>query len=259
MHEVTVATFNVHAGIDGFGRPYDLVEACRSIDADVLLLQEAFAPLTGQSQANEIAIELGYDSAELALSRAWRVRDPLPLASGWQPRKPLPKAGRALRVGARLSQSGRPVEDYAEGTWGLAILSRTGLSSRRTIELGKLPRDPTARKVLSVTLDDGLQVFCTHAAHFTHGSAFQLRKLHAVLPGASVPALLGGDMNFWGPPLQTLLPGWRRAARGRSWPAWRPLHQLDHLFVTPCVKATAGGSLRLGNSDHLPIWARLTY
>jgi hypothetical protein len=39
---LTVANFNIHAGIDGWGRPYDFVSACRQIDADVLVLEETW-------------------------------------------------------------------------------------------------------------------------------------------------------------------------------------------------------------------------
>jgi endonuclease/exonuclease/phosphatase family metal-dependent hydrolase len=36
----SIATFNMHAGVDGWGRPYDVVAACRLIDADVVVLEE---------------------------------------------------------------------------------------------------------------------------------------------------------------------------------------------------------------------------
>ncbi len=41
---LTVASFNLHAGIDGWGRPFDVVAACRDLDADVLVLQETWTP-----------------------------------------------------------------------------------------------------------------------------------------------------------------------------------------------------------------------
>ncbi len=64
---VIVATFNAHAGMDGYGRRYDLIEACRLIGADVLILQEVFAPLNAASQAREIADALSLGLVVLPL------------------------------------------------------------------------------------------------------------------------------------------------------------------------------------------------
>ena len=258
-----VATFNVHAGMDGFGRRYDLIEACRSLGADVLILQEVFAPVGATSQAAEIASALGYEALELPLSRSWRTRDELPAGVGdtdlWEPHKPYPRAGRALRVGRYIRAGDSENAGYEEGTWGLAVLTRGSPVSSRTIELGHLRRDFTARAALSVTLASGLQVVGTHMAHSTHGSPLHLRRLYAALPPRDMPAVLGGDMNFWGPPISLALPGWHRAALGKTWPAQRPRHQLDHLFVTPPVKVLSGSVARLGNSDHLPLRAEISY
>jgi endonuclease/exonuclease/phosphatase family metal-dependent hydrolase len=77
------------------------------------------------------------------------------------------------------------------------------------------------------------------------------------LPNTDVPAVLVGDMNMWGPPLVMLLPGWSRAVRGRSWPAWRPLFQIDHVLVTAPVRVLEGSVVRIEGSDHLPVRARL--
>ena len=45
------------------------------------------------------------------------------------------------------------------------------------------------------------------------------------------PSVVAGDCNFWGPGVEALLPGWRRAVRGRTWPA-RALHsQIDHVLT----------------------------
>ena len=108
-----------------------------------------------------------------------------------------------------------------------------------------------------MTLGSGLRVVGTHLAHSTHGSPLHLRRLYSMLPSPGVPAVLGGDMNFWGPPLEAVLRGWRRSARGKTWPARRPRHQLDHLFVTRPVKVLGGGVVRAGDSDHLPLRAKL--
>lgn len=258
--ELVVATFNVHAGIDGYGRRYDLVGACKEIGADVLVLQEVFSPGEAESQAGQIARALGLHCCELPLTRAYKARKPVPGAppDEWEPRRPYPRAARTLRVGGRPRRP-RPRGEYEEGSWGLAVLTREEPVRFEALELGRLRRDFTRRAALLVELPSGLSVVGTHMAHFSHGSPLIFARLRAGLPPKDRPAVLAGDMNFWGPPVQAALPGWRRAAKGKTWPARRPRHQLDHLLVTPSVEASEGGVLRLGNSDHLPLRARLSF
>jgi hypothetical protein len=57
---LSVATFNVHAGVDGWGRRFDVVGACRAIDADVLVLQETWTPESGTGIAATVGGALGY-------------------------------------------------------------------------------------------------------------------------------------------------------------------------------------------------------
>lgn len=254
---VTVAAFNLHAGIDGYGRRFDVVAACAELAADVLILEEVFSPLTGASQAQEIADGLGLHCLELPLSSAWRIRQEIASAppGEWEPRRPYPRTARALRVSRSAPRSDR----YEEGSWGLAVLTREIPTSSEVIELGRLKRDFTARRALSLTLPSGIVVIGTHMAHFTHGSPVLLRRLASRLPDRKTPAVLGGDFNFWGPPIELLLPGWRRAVKAKTWPAGRPHHQLDHLFVTEAVRLLSGEAVRAGNSDHLPIRTELTF
>ena len=47
-------------------------------------------------------------------------------------------------------------------------------------------------------------------------------------------------MNLWGPPLSLLFPGWKRAVKGATWPAWRPHSQTDHVLVNEHVDIIAG-------------------
>lgn len=290
MPELSVASFNVHAGMDGWGRPYDLVDTCRQLDTDVIVLQETFAPLDKASQADELAAQLDYRSVELPLARAWRRAEGLWHGQGWEPRKIMPTTLKALRVGGRVDLSRRDLAGYEEGTWGLAVLCRPRIVTSEALQLGRLHRDFTQRGALVVELDvrapadpretdgpaasghpgasqdessakqDGrFTVVGTHAAHFTAGSPFQLRKLHRQLPKDGSPAALAGDMNLWGPPVSLMLPGWRRAVRGRTWPAWRPHSQLDHILVNRYVTIVGGEVVHAGNSDHLAVRARLRW
>src|SRR4051812_956884 len=71
MRDCTVATFNLHWGRRARTfRPYDVVEACREIDADVLALQEVWRPDGGPSIAEEVAVALGYELHETWTARA---------------------------------------------------------------------------------------------------------------------------------------------------------------------------------------------
>jgi endonuclease/exonuclease/phosphatase family metal-dependent hydrolase len=258
--DLVVATFNVHAGMDGYGRRYDLVAACKEIGADVLVLQEVFAPGEGVSQAQEIARDLGYHRFELPLSHSFRTRRAVPGAPAdeWEPRRPYPRVARALRVG-RSRRRTRPKEGYEEGSWGIAVLTRQEAARFDSIELGRLRRDFTRRAALVVELACGLTVVGTHMAHFSHGSPLLYARLRKALPDPEQPALLAGDMNFWGPPVELALPGWRRAVKAKTWPARRPRHQLDHLLVTRPVEVLDGSALGAGNSDHLPLRARISF
>jgi endonuclease/exonuclease/phosphatase family metal-dependent hydrolase len=259
--EVVAATFNIHAGIDGYGRPFDVVGACGELGADIIFLEEVFHPGKGPSQAALVADELGFHCSEVPLTRALRLRHPLTGApvGEWEPRRPYSRGARSLLVGGSLRRKGRRASQYEEGAWGIAVLTREAPVGFSVIELGRLRRDVTRRAALVVELPSGLKAIGTHMSHFTHGSPLHVLRLRAGLPGADRPAILGGDMNFWGPPVELCLPGWRRAAKAKTWPARRPLHQLDHLLVTRPVERLGGEAVRLGNSDHLPLRARIAF
>lgn len=268
-----MASFNIHAGMDGWGRRFDLVEACRRLRADVIALQEAFSPRDAPSQADVVGQRLGYEVAELPLARGWRRRDPIWAGRGWQPSKHLPAYQRALYVGAKATALQRRLRaTHEEGTWGLAVLSRRPLLHHEDIELGKLRRDYTRRGALLVEvagrsapgdadLAPGrrLSFIVTHAAHLTAGSPRFFRALREELPAADAPAVLAGDMNLWGPPVSLLLPGWRRAVKGRTFPAYRPHSQVDHILVSPSVRVLEAEVVRTGNSDHRAVRARLRW
>jgi endonuclease/exonuclease/phosphatase family metal-dependent hydrolase len=274
---LSVASFNAHAGMDGWGRPYDLTDACRRLDADVLVLEEVFAPLDAPSQADDVAAALDYVSVELPLARAWRRKEPIWHGKGWEPRKMLATQQKALRMGGRVDSNSPELEGYEEGTWGLAVLSHVPLVTTEALELGKLKRDFTRRGALvahlavapdegAVAPDEGavapeanFTLVGMHAAHLSHGSPLQLHRLRSALPPAEAPAALAGDMNLWGPPVSLMLPGWTRAVRGRTWPAWRPHSQTDHILVTRPVRVLEAEVVRTGDSDHRAVRAVLSW
>jgi len=286
-----VASFNTHAGVDGWGRPYDVVAACRRIDADVLVLQEVWTPVGGgpPGTAEQVAGALAYRVDSFPLARC--VLYPPAGADVRTPRwGPRPGSPHRRRCGLRLvggdpgsgtfplwrgsspwpgdaGPHGRPGRALgALGTWGLAVLSRVPLSGVDVVDLGRLPRDRARRAAIVVEVDAAvagrpLRVVGTHMSHLTQGSPRQLRRL-ALWVGGVAPALddtvVAGDMNLWGPPVSAALPGLRRVVRGRTWPAWRPVAQVDHILAGPRLAAGSTGEVVAdGGSDHRPVRARL--
>ena len=296
MPTITLATFNVHCGVDGWGRPYDLESACRLLDVDVLVLQEAWTPPQRPGTAQLLGEALGYDVITRPLYSGWLFQPSpgLPTRSSWGPnpwtrRRTL----RALKLRARaerthaaglpasseLTASSRsaPAETpdnpspsaappkFQPGTWDLSILTRVPIATAEVLDLGKLRVDPVHREAMMLTLHPGgrahrpLAVVGTHMSHLTDGSPLQFRRLAKLLPVDDV--IVVGDMNLPGLLLRVMLPGYRRVVRGRTWPAWRPVIQSDHILATPALAASARGEVVLAarGSDHLPVRARFEF
>ncbi len=265
---LTVATFNVHAGVDGWGRPFDLLKACSALDADVLVLQETWTPEDGPGTAETVGDALGYTRFEQPLARG-RLGRPDPTADRrWMRSLDWRGSNHAIYLDSerplppRVTGSRRYV-DAQPGSWGVAVLSRLPAQAERIIDLGRLEQDSARRFALVLRVEvDGVpvRIVGTHMSHITYGAAVQFVRLSRALrrhlsPG---PAILAGDMNMWGPPVSAFFPGWRRAVRHRTWPAWRPHSQVDHILVRGPLRVLGGEALAAAGSDHLPVRARLT-
>ena len=254
---LTLATFNVHMGVDGWGRPFDVVGECAALRADVLVLQESWEPDDGSpSTAARVAVELGYEVVEeIALARGRLYAPILTTTRRWGPLAS--QVRRTLRLDREPYRPAAGPRDrpFARGHWGVALLSRLPVRDVEVIQLGRLKRDPAYRAVVQGTVDlryGGLTVCGTHMAHITQGSHAQYRRLGKRLPPAGTAAALAGDMNLWGPPTSSYFRGWRRAVIGRSWPAHRPHSQLDHVLVTESVSVTDARIGGFAGSDHRP-------
>ena len=263
MH-LAVATFNVHCGVDGWGRPFDVVGACRDLDADVLVLQETWTPEDGIGTADQVAGALGYQVHGTALTTG-RLAGPHPGADDrWMPTMGARPARNALYLDGERTMSGAVLastrfREARPGAWGVAVLTRVRAQPVEVVELGRMGRDWSARAAVVVRLPEAgeLTVVGTHMTHLTKGSPVHFRRLARALAPltAGRPAVLAGDMNLWGPPLSVLLPGWHRAVRGRTWPAWRPHSQVDHILVQGAVRVLAGEIRPDAGSDHRPVVA----
>jgi endonuclease/exonuclease/phosphatase family metal-dependent hydrolase len=239
--ELTIASCNIHwgRGPRGLGyAPFDVVEAAKVLDADVLVMQESWAPDDQPSDHQRVADALGMQVAcDVTLAR-----------SVVQPR---PKA------------VARPPGVAGTGGWHLVALARVEVTASEVVRLPHLWLDPVDRALLSFEVQvegSSLAVVGTHLPHLEHGVWTSTRALRRSLPSADKPAVLLGDMNMWGWSISTMVPrGWRRAVRGKTWPAHRPHSQIDHILVTrPVAVASSEVGPDVG-SDHLPVRARLRW
>jgi endonuclease/exonuclease/phosphatase family metal-dependent hydrolase len=260
---VRVATFNLHAGVDGYGRETNAVEHAISLGADVLICPELWRGDDGGDLYRELTSRQSMEGLFVPLARAERVSS----GSGgrsWQPRlahftgerglffdehRPLTLAQRRRRRGERLEP----------GTWGLGLMTRLPVDELRVESLGRLPRERVTRAVIVATLraaDRPFHVVAVHGAHLSHGSYRQYARIRAIVASldAAAPVILGGDFNSWRPLLRVLLPGWRSLVRARTWPARTPHSQIDHLFARGPWRSLGGGASD-GGSDHRALYA----
>jgi endonuclease/exonuclease/phosphatase family metal-dependent hydrolase len=231
--EITVASFNTHWGIDRHGRPFDVVDVCRGLEADVIALQEIWHPNGGPGFVDDVAAALGMTVLERVLA-----------PDTMQPR---PKK--------------IPIPPGPPGTWGVALLSRLPVCERFEVDLGHAPGDSVARRIgLCAELDACGHRFvfaAVHASHRLYGSPPQLRRLARALDERGQPNVIGGDCNMWGAVLAPVLRTRRRGVRGPTWPAWFPHSQIDHLWVSEGFELCGGDVMARTASDHRPVRARL--
>lgn len=227
---ITVASYNIHKGV-GLDRRRDpdrIIAVLREIDADVIALQEC---------------DRRFGERETVLPRQaieehtpWRIApvSQRPLSMGWH--------GNALLVRREME-----VADTA--IVRLPVLEPRGAVRADVVLAGRRLR------VLGMHLDiSGVrrrqQVRCVLS--------------HIDDCGDPAPAVLMGDLNDWtrrGRALRAFGDGLRLLSCGNSFPAPRPVAQLDRIVVTRDWQVEATGvhhsALAARASDHLPVWARL--
>ena len=264
VHSLSIANFNVHAGVNGYGEPYDVVSSCISLDVDILVLEEVFAPDDAASIADEVAAKAGYRVVEADFGRLSVF--PRPRGADqrrWGPSQ-LRRFARQVLHASHDPRSDRRAErrrgERRGGRISLALLSRIPLESAELLALPRLGRDRVSRRAI-VAVTEGsepIRIIAAHLGHLTHGSIRQMRVLRRVVQQSPLPTLLIGDMNCWGPPLALYFSG-HRAIRGASWPSWRPHSQLDHVLTFKGVRVLSGAVLADAGSDHRPVRAEVAW
>ncbi len=263
---LVVASYNVHIGVDGWGRPFDLTAVCRDLDADVLVIQEDWAPTEGPGLAAAVGEALGYAVTRFAMAPGRRSRAHPDPGSGWGPRRDARPADRAMFLEGAIPQSARSqgtrrYQEAAEGSLGLALLTRLPVAEHEVIDLGRHPLDRCRRGALSARIElasGPVTVVGTHVPHPNKGAFGVFAALRRRLGQLDGPVALVGDMNLWGPAVSALLPGWRRAVRGPTWPSPRPHSQIDHVMLRGPWDSALGTVLPVAASDHRPIRAVLS-
>ncbi len=268
---LSIANYNMHCGMDGWGRPFDHVAAISALEADVIMIEESWTTWGhGESQAEEAARSLGYQIVSHTLGRGRRIRPQAGPDASWVAQPSWSARNRALFLdGIRpYPDSVRELARWQQaepGTWGIAVLVRPDLPMEGTsiVPMSVLPADRVERGALVVDLTvEGrpISVIGTHMSHLLYGSHRNWAELRRGLTTAARPdAVLAGDMNTWGPLVRVFMPGWRRAVIGRTWPAWRPHSQIDHILLRGALRPVSGTVLPFAGSDHRPVRAEVAF
>jgi endonuclease/exonuclease/phosphatase family metal-dependent hydrolase len=236
MPSLSLASFNTHFGVRPVRPPrppYDVTAAIASLDADVVVIQESLRPDRARGAVDDAAAALGYDLL-------YEATGPTSDDPGWP----------QLQVGGTAES-------------GISVLSRFPMRRVGALTVGPTPLDPAPlRTVLDVELDLGdtkLRVIAVHlTSRLPFGPPQQMRRMARLVPPPGTPTVVAGDHNFWGPGVVAIMRGWKRAVRGRTWPAGHPHSQIDHVLYRPGDVEVEDGRVLPGvGSDHLPVRVEL--
>lgn len=266
----SVGNFNVHAGIDGWGRRFDAVSACEQIDTDILVIEEDWiADDPTESIGPQVAKKGGYTILTASSGRGRRLLPPsdeTATPTRWAPiraaREPKPiRLDNHAHSGAErrgINQAEQEIR-ATPGMWATSLLSRFPIHAHHFVPLPVLPRDDARRQAIFATIDIGSTVPLTligvHLGHLTRGSTRQMRLLRKAIGEIPGDVILVGDLNCWGPPLRIFLRGMHDSVAGPTWPAWRPHSRIDHILTKDPAHVLHGEVLHSSGSDHLPIRA----
>ena len=232
-----VATYNIQksVGLDGRRQPERILEVIEELEPDILALQE---------------VDRRYGRRQSTL--------PTDLLARRTDLKPVPVS----------------INGASLGWHGNAILVRHGLRVLESRRL-HLPMLEPRGAVMAVVEVAGrpLRVVATHLSLVGAFRKRQVDSLTAQLHGGhgnphghEIPTVILGDLNEWrdwSDSLKILHPRYRVIAPGHSFPAAIPAISLDRIVTGPGLVVHVAGVHRSERariaSDHLPVWAELSF
>lgn len=229
-----LGSLNAHCGRDAAGDAYSMTSVLELLAADVVVVQENWRPRGADSIGARAAAACAY-----------------------------PHVSELDVLGETSLYDLGVVTDRAadeQGAWGLAVLSRTPFLVREPTWLGFTPRDMGQRAAQTVDLLVGDRVMArlinVHLTHRLGHGPRQLRRLVRAVREDGVPTVVAGDLNMCRPTVYLAHP-FRPLVRGRTWPAHRPVAQLDHLLGDTGIQARESIVVQVPGSDHLPVRATI--
>jgi endonuclease/exonuclease/phosphatase family metal-dependent hydrolase len=241
-----IVTFNILGGRTQHDDEVDvavLQDAIRDLDADVLALQEVDHLLHRSGHADLTAI-----AAEAMDAPHHRF-----------------VAALAGSPGATWTAATGDEQPH-DAAYGIALLSRRPVTGWQVVRLPAVARPvpmwfdgqrrPTwvhdePRVAVAATVEGPhgpLTVATTHLSFVRWWNGHQLRRLVRSLSGAPRPLVLTGDLNM-GSRRAARLSGLHPLAEEPTFPADRPVEQLDHVLAEPRLPAVAE-ACRMQLSDH---------
>ena len=221
MGPILVMTWNIHGGVDRFGRDNleQVIAVVKSIDPDIIALQEV-------------------DS---------RRKD----------RHPLERFEEALGhcgVGAAAITA-------VDGDYGQAVLSRWPMTSTEVHDISVPNREPRRAVASVVAAPcSSLWIVATHLGLQWGERRFQAKRLAAIAGARPLPTILLGDFNDWiwpGTIQNALANSMSGRTRHRTFPARLPILMLDRIYTSKSMEITTSRVITTAReiSDHLPLVA----
>ncbi|MEN3314229.1 MAG: hypothetical protein V7605_463 [Acidimicrobiaceae bacterium] len=261
-----LATFNLLHGraLDGsVASLHDLLLACTSLRADVLCLQEV-----DRGQARSGGVDQTAAVADAMGAPSWRFQPAIIGEPGgdWRGADDdddcLHTAQASTGVAATAAYGVGLISRWPVTRWRVLRLPAARVRSpvyvpgHRAVIL--LADEPRVALVAEVETPDGpLAVATTHLSFVPAWNLVQLRRLTRELAARPGPCVLLGDLNVPGP-FPRWASGWRPLARVLTFPADRPVLQIDHVLATgPVPEVATVEAHRLSVSDHRAIVVQL--
>jgi endonuclease/exonuclease/phosphatase family metal-dependent hydrolase len=246
-----IVTFNVHSGRSPGDDRFQLdryAEAIRALDADLLGLQEVdrnqprseHADLTAIAAEAMGAVEHRFVAALSGTPGSWSA------ATG-------DEQPDALAYGVAF------LSRYPVTGWQVVRLPPAPVRVPYLFRGSRLPTwvrdEPRVGVVADVESPGGpLHVVTTHLSFLRGWNRRQLHVLLRAMGDRPAPVVLLGDLNM-GRRAAERITQMRPLATGRTFPAARPVTQIDHVLVDGSLRAGSGGPMRLPVSDHCALVA----